>query len=454
MSIRALFGRHCSDTKFRHDLEMKKIQAQKSARAASVQTHTTESSEEPTGPEKSSSIPERSRGSLELGEDGRPRPFPRDRKGLDSQNPRGRQNESPPQEIVSKSPGSQSQSLRRKLILQDLEESRQAKRAKLAQIDGPSSALLDSRTVIDSTNSPKDLDAVSPSVAGGQSDLEQGNPEEWSDEDQTYVDHNTEEQRGYMESCTFFDPEDKVQRCLSCHYELQSLMGMCENCEEDVEPSYLEVHDPNLSARPDYVFTNVDEECMSENDRLKYVGDYLDAGSSAYDSFDEDAELREEYEVNSFIDDASEKSDTDEEEEIDRETEDIYIDWEARFKELKEEHEALVESNASLSSNHHIVLNALVETEDKYHDLLDEIGLPHSSDEDDDDENDGIDEEMDEEGNLLVTHPAPPVPAVHEVVLSTAQDAQSQNSDEVEGERLQDITLQSTHNHTEPEIEL
>ncbi|TVY75938.1 Protein artemis [Lachnellula suecica] len=122
----------------------------------------------------------------------------------------------------------------------------------------------------------------------------------------------------YDSSSVFYDLEDEVARCKDCGHEVWSLLSGCTRCSDE-DPSAV-IYDPKAGPTPGVWF-------------LEQRGEpYLDEDSSAYDSQDEqdDKNFLEEYEVNSFIDDASQE---------DAESEhgspnDEEVDWEARCRSL------------------------------------------------------------------------------------------------------------------------
>lgn len=445
---------------------MGQLQAQKVVRAASVQTHTTESSEE----DDSSITAEPAKAITELKRDnqGRLRLFKRGADQIEDVSPSIVRHRSPPPEIIATSPGSQSQNFRRKAILEQLNEARKAKRPRLAQTDGPASSPLRPRAGTQSGYQDEPIELNSSSM-GDVLDAEPGTPGS-SDEDgiDVYGDEIKDQLR-YLRRQTFYDHRDNVQRCIHCEYELSSLMGHCERCEEvgdddERRTPYYEVLDPEMGPRPEIAINEYDDKFMDEEDRLRYVGDYLDDDSSAYDSQDEKLGFLEQYdEADSFIDTTSEKSDDSEDSDSDEEP-----DWEKKYKSLEADHDTVVAKHKTLGQRHEIILSALQQTEEKYYNLLDDIGILHTSDEDDEDDEE-LEEEIDEEGNILVNPPAL-VPAIHELVIALAED-NSQNSKLSDGRIMdrvdafeavlsddqgwQNISLLSTGpNHSEAEIEL
>jgi hypothetical protein len=199
------------------------------------------------------------------------------------------------------------------------------------------------------------------------------------------------------------DPTDEVLRCKACWSEVWG--GCCTGCEDGPNEAtyYEELDTENERRRPDIVRDEYSDEILDDQDRLELVGDYLDDEESAYDSQDSFGfGFREEYEINSFIDDAfsedGEESSSDGEE-----------DYKVRYKELQASYAALIADRNRLAK--------------VYMDFrMDVLGS------DFEDEND--DEEYDEDG-LLIVQLARPEVVTTEVVLSEAEEEQLSRSSRV-----------------------
>jgi hypothetical protein len=340
-------------------------------------------------------------------------------------------NATPPRKIVAVSPGSESQNLRRKAVLDGLEEG-QVKRARL-QIDGNDSSPLAEST--EHTQPSRPIEPNRPEtieISDDSSHAHTPGSEEDSDGDKSsqrvpfsaFTDENGREisydsdgddcfdgLEDYIEDDTFFDPVDQVTRCKLCGHELwREFIGFCTGCKAGQSGvPYFEILGAQAGARPG-IEPNEYAQVDTDN-RRAVVGDYLDDESSAYDSLDEDPKFSEEYEVNSFIDDDSQSSDG----EDGASSGGGETDYQLRYNQLLTVHEMLVYDYDDLAT----------EFREFRKDVL---GSDFESDSDDMGE-------RDDEGALVVEVAAPD-PVVTELVLSQAQ-AQSQNS-EIDGERIRD----------------
>jgi len=105
------------------------------------------------------------------------------------------------------------------------------------------------------------------------------------------------------EFSTFWDEKDEIFRCSNCSHEVvrtPDTTGYCPSCDRGSTPYYenLESEEPIPGlARDEYT-----EEEVEGADKARLFGDCMDYQTSAYDTQDE-ALMREEYEQNSFIDD-------------------------------------------------------------------------------------------------------------------------------------------------------
>ena len=405
----------------------------------------------------------------------------------------------PPQDITTVSPGSASQNLRRKVILEGLGDSSPTKRPRL-EYGGPGSSpprlALSSRlkptlrtehnlpgvleisddldnaaptlsSDMDSVSAPIIADVSLPPVPDAFSAIQTSNREGIQPVEDPYirkfVDFNSD-----REDNTFIDHEDNVVRCKSCGWEVWTVwmtqIGFCcGDCKESrtnypKEDPYYEVINPKAGPRPGFAPGNYAEYHI-ENLPPQYrtqrnaVGDYLEYHSDAYDTMDEDPDYRSEYDSeDSFIDDASlpgsERGDEDSHSSSGEER----TDYKQLLNELQRKHHRLVDVYESS-------MRDLVDSDYEYHgNSLD--GLNDSDLNLDIDEIDG--------GGALMVGVAVPDPAVAELVLSQAEE-QSQES-EISAGRIRDrvrafeaaagdswnnISMVSTgDNHTREEIEL
>lgn len=386
----------------------------------------------------------------------------------------------PPQKIVARSPGSESQNLRRKAI-DDARGEGPVKRPRL-QTDSPASSPPTSSSIVPSTpgrreqslaavfEEYKESDAVA-SIPGSDADTPQGDAEtaapiidlssvivisdeeesqfeddpyerDWDDGDYEVADNN------------YVDNVDNIVRCRDCGHEVWAVwmtrMGFCTHCNTNghIEP-YFEIINPEAGPCPEINGGEFAEELRGD-DRLNIVGDYIDEDYDTQDEHDEKTHFQEDYDVeDTFIDDASIHDSESRDEGVS--SSDGETDHKQRFDELQARYNRLLTSHLDLADTHDEIMRDI-------------LGSQYGgSDEDDFDT-----ENMDEEGALLVPINNPD-PTVAELVLSQAQE-QSQDS-EISADRLlnrvrafeaadggngwQYISLVSTgDNHTHEEIEL
>lgn len=563
VSVKELFGHECSGDVFRHDAEIREKQAQKlekRRKTASQQTHTTTTSS-PITPNQAAShfmnggsstspfnsprkvLVRNAQGYLRLqdanGEEGTgflkqpvntpPRVGAPDFSG--SQRSLGSTHSlhasTPHQNTPVESPGSASQSARRKLI-RDGAEDAPAKRQKVHS-DRSSPEFLFERAIglttkneaVTQSNSSKvvvksnslefpGLEAIlgpkqsglhfsfssssHPSIGAregtktpaeptteAQLDVPQNSSQ--ADTPGSEADSNREEKSGSrplpgipnqdeprnssMDDAdlgTYFDTDDNITRCTACHYEVWTgSTGFCGRCHDEdvVMPPYYEVFGSETLFGPEErqmpgLEANWDAE---ESELEDMLAPYLDCGSSAYDSQDEESRFAEEYEINSFIDDSPE-ADADAEKSHSSDDEEE-IDWEGAFRKLLGEHDSLSSAHGRLIDKYYGF---------KYKILGDQYDTSDDSEmEDSVDEMDSMDEldEMDEDGLLMVDVKVQD-PAVTELVLSQAMEQTQEES--LSPEQIRDrieafeaasngewhsVTMLSTgDNHTLREIEL
>jgi len=383
----------------------------------------------------------------------------------------------PHRNILAASPGSASQSLRRKAILDGLEE-RDMKRARL-QVDGTNSSpladsgghsnemlqntdmrhshlVIDLRSPVQNPDSEADSDHSSHEGSANDSSANSATLDDEGIEVFDIVDNPF---NVVNPDSTFFDYDDQVLRCRFCGHELWTSTGTGEHMEcrtggED-SPSYVEVIDPEAGLRPAIAADDYSEEMIEGPARRAIVGNYLDVDSSAYDSQDAadnhyaaHNHFKEDYdEQDSFIDDDSQP---DSDSPDDSSSSDEEADWKERYDRLQEAHTSLLNNYGELADDY----DDLVVRYDDLERLNDVSGSDM--------------EERDESGMLVIEVPVPD-PIVTELVLSQAQE-QSQSS-EITPDRIRsrveafeaassvdgwhNISMVSTQdNHTHPEIEL
>lgn len=456
--MKALFGAECSAAIFRHDSEMQELHAASQDHSDDQQSQTTQSTQDSLAMPPLSSPVQRVVESPKSKMESVPK---KTSDMLGAFVPKGKElsvaqleripTSTPPREIVAISPGSESQNLQRREIMDGYNESR-AKRARLEyhhdsespkfsrHPTNPSPPRVDKRDY-ENVSGEASLDVESHLQSDAMSQRSNSNrsdsaPDVRSLETTSLVattasdavlsgQDEEEEEFGLP---TYWDDVDEVTRCHNCGHEAWTSSGPCTGCEggQTLEPG---------------------SEYYLDTSRYA-VGDYLDDQSSAYDSQDS-ARTDEEYEINSFIDDDNLLGTT--ANEGDSSSSDSETDYKERFTSLAAAYNVLLEKHDDLMDEH--------ETFKK-----DILGS------DFDNENDSYNSEVDEDGMVLVNVDVPD-PTVIDVIISHAQD-QSQASeiseDRVrnrieayeaaegrEGQSWHNISLVSTgDNHTHLETEL
>ncbi|KUJ08807.1 uncharacterized protein LY89DRAFT_764166 [Mollisia scopiformis] len=396
LSISNLFGRLCSSRNFRHEKEMDQWRANRVENLASQQTHTTTTSQSSqfvtSSPEPIRTIQNGTQPEYRLQEN----PFAQ----VGFVHREGNENlywfenmATSPSQILAISPNGESQGLRRKAIGEQLEGS-EVKRV---------------RRSYDGSDSSPEASAEDDNVP---------TPESCFDEEDST---SSLERLSYVEEPEHlydkFDVADEVWRCRSCDHEvLGGPGGFCtgKDCTESEARSashYMEVLDPEAPPLPE-IARNEDANQLLEGDRLKeVVGSCLDYDSSAYDSYDSEKHFSEEYDQNSFIDDAeSEEDEGRERSRKDDSSGDDGPDYENMFNQLQAQHTKLI--------------NDFSELDNSFRDFRRDVGV-FSSDDDDDE----LDEEVDDEG-LYVVDVRVPDPVTTDIVVFHAQE-QSQESEDL-----------------------
>jgi hypothetical protein len=436
------FGTYCSGSVHRHDLEMRQQIARQYVHEDDQRTNTTQS----TTDSETSDDEEPAQGSKN---------YPQ---RLDSVNsPRltieSDQNPLDAGAFINKSPGSRSQSLRRSLIVKDLED-RASKRIRLLSVD------IGGRTCDSEVQDASVFPLISPAVANYHGMQQESHPRF----PVTTLDEAAISNHELGNALTY--ERTMMPRCQHCEGEYWSasgeFCGVCTIGREQTPPYYEVVNSDDgvhgcFGVAPD----DVTETIANGEMRRHYVGDYLDVDSSAYDTQDEEVDFHEDYEKNSFIDDTPSVSASDQDEEDCgglSECEEP-TSWSIKFKELQSKHAALLSEHSMLKQQQEVTLGALEETETLYYDLLDEIDLRTGEEE----------AETDDNGVVVVTPSAPSV-LVTELILTSSvnhsQETQSPNAGsrdsmpqntmvEESAWTWQDVSLMSAgNNHTEAEIEL
>jgi hypothetical protein len=176
---------------------------------------------------------------------------------------------------------------------------------------------------------------------------------------ESYDNDNTERERHHEveDNDTYFDFLDNVERCIHCSHEIWDYGESCTN-EECTKGALHGRYFEGMDYDDPYPEIFLDEYC--DESELQYrqslADDYLDNQSSAYDTQDETKnheDFFEEYEVGSFIDDASERSDKSDsdsshgEDHIEDSIEDLHTQYASlidRFEMMKKDNRDLRES--------------------------------------------------------------------------------------------------------------
>lgn len=320
----------------------------------------------------------------------------------------------PPREISALSPGSESQSLRRKAVLEELPEER-VKRARFKYESGdtsPIAARQQSRPFEGQGDIQPDItDTLT--APGPNSYSEVDPPLEENDSTDSEVEENPNAR---------WDPGDGIFRCGSCGYELWDFRGECSTCHPEGKSGYFEVVDPNLGLVPGIVRgqSDTDGSSIDSEEKIELVGDCLDFDSSAYDSQDERDEHNDEYEIDSFIDDESIRDSEEEDDSLSDDEDEI--DYKQKFLELRTDYFNLVDEYG--------------ETVEEYEEFK-QIVMGSDYEGYDSDEL-----EMNEEGIVIVDVP-PPDPVLAEVILSQSMQ-ESQSQDLGDSDSLADELAQAT----------
>lgn len=406
--MKHLFGQHCSPTRFRHDEEMRELQSKRLPQALSQQSHTTNSTQLSPARPKKADFPGPAENTILIGR-------------ASSSVMTGSDATTPPYEILATSPGSESQSLRRKAIMEGIVEGR-VKRARLHSECDESSPVPDSQAQNEgSTPSPLETrENIQPNLthtttATGRSPSFQGSSS--TDKERPEDEENPDE---------YWDPNDEVFRCGSCRHELWISGQPCTECSVEEGHTYFEVTESDLRPIPRIVHGEVDtNSTLDDEGRIELMGDILDFDSSAYDSQDERDGHDDLYEINSFIDDESSLNfqDGGEDSSSDEET-----DYKQKFFELQNDYFELVDEYGSYVEEH--------EEMKRYF-----LGSDYESSQGPDD-----DLEFTEDGAVMVDIP-PLDPVLTEVVLSQSlQESQSQEAGPPDS--FEDELVSATEGHS------
>jgi hypothetical protein len=384
--MKNLLGLYCSATTFRHDEEMRELHAKRLSQVLEKQPRLTHSTQQ------SSSSPIRSASSG----------------GVDTTiivrktNPpiMAIDHVATPPEILATSPGSESQSLRRKAVLEGLMEER-VKRARLQLDHNESSRTRSQLPSHGLQQSPAgSRQNIQSTLLGIHSSDDRGPPTQGD----SLMDDERDGERHNLDA--YWDPTDEVYRCGSCGYELWISKGECIECSTEEQQNYFEVLDPDLGLRPGIgrVDGNTDSN-IDFDEKIELLGDCIDFDSSAYDSQDERDEHNDVYEINSFINDESILNPKDEDNDS---SSDEDTDYEQKFYELQIDYFNLVDEYDE-TLNEYDELRRDVLGSDYYNSIY------------------GSDDPAFNEAGIVMVNVAPPDPLLTEVILSQSeQDSRSQ----------------------------
>jgi hypothetical protein len=391
-----LFGPHCTAKTFRHDTEMRELLTEHQSQRSSEQSQMVNSTQSlPSSPVQGNAVtPSRTSLVTNRNSHGELRAF--DAQGNEPRSPAvaGEDVSSPPRKILAMSPGSESQNLRRKAILDGLGEAR-VKRMRLefnSLESSPDDQFSADDRALNLFKGHEDADQnTSELLVSMAHPSSQGSPPISLSEDS----------EGEQDFEGYWDTVDEIYRCKSCGHELWSFRGQCTGCSAGEEVPYCEVMDPELGPRPTIALSEYElADNVTLGERADLLGSCLDFDSSAYDSQDERDCHEDEYEINSFIDDNSPQISEDGN---DGSSSDGETDYKGKFRRLQATYQILFEDYTNLIDEH----------EELKQDVL---GSDYDGFE-------GMDE-VEEEGMVLVDV-APPDPVLAELVLSQT-DAESQ----------------------------
>lgn len=456
LSMKHSYSKYCTDNTFRHDHEMRQlITMQREDDDDDQKTHTTESESSDSGDErdvlesvfKKPPLPQHSEqssghsgASARSGEHSTPRHVPA------------------PAEIIAISPNSQSQNLRRTLIMAGLENlQNDSKRPRLD--DSPSG---ESTTMIggrDTTPSRLVPAVVEQSLKMRQDHVLQQGIEEDASSSCPGADTPTssaENVEPHNEAVS--DKEVHFGWCEKCHAECW-YEDYCTACDGDRDdPPYRETIDDGEEVL-DVVYDEFTDVYFEEETRREMLGadEYLDVDSEAYDTMDEEGYERSELEVASWIDDRSDipSNSSGKSDESDGEGDDDEY-WEIENASLQRRLEAAEAKLEKERQAHQFTRVERDTAREHYFDLLERQ------------EEDYYDEDEDEidENGLHLVNPVIQNPTLAEVVLAHVNE-ESQSS--ATSGRIRDridaandaeqgwgnVSIVSAgFNHTEEEIEL
>ncbi|KAL3425052.1 artemis protein [Phlyctema vagabunda] len=377
-SMKSLFGQHCSGQLFRHDMQMEHMHSEllRNFGLPQDQIHSS------------------------IGQDERSSIYSTPSKKSSSQ------------DVIGVSPGSASQGVRRRALVETLEQLR----GKRPRLSGETSSSL-------SDPSDNFRAQLYDREIGQLQRIDQNNI---SSQHPLLTDvqlHEDTSGSEYAESQAFYDSDDEVMRCKTCEHEFWAPVGPCTNCDSG-KTQFMEVLEPQQEVKMQIVEDEYESETDAANPLQQELAEnYLDYQSSAYDSQDV-ASVDEDYEKNSFIDDAPINGDeSDGESSADDEP-----NYKALFEDVSKDMIALQEQHYDLIDMHDSLLDEYTEFR---RDLLGSDDEPEftrdSFASNDDSENDMPD-------SIKVVDVAPPEPMVTEITLGTGGGLQQDETTNVHGE--------------------
>lgn len=309
--------------------------------------------------------------------------------------------------------------------------------------------------------SPDDLDDNSPGckrqrLEGDIGDCDSSDIDEVSSSGDSYdyiSGHLSQDWPDGFPDVSYWDNDDDVYRCVLCSHEMWTVYGLCSGCDSGEIPYFEDTElsesrfDDQEEKHPRLFLTEYEDcEDMDHMTRRCLTAQYLD-GPSGYES-DEDKEA-EEYEINSFIDDASIQSE--EETDGDSTSNDDDSDYKRLYLELQAKHSQLWIDYAELHDEHDELQKGF---------LGSDYGLDDSANDDSIYDGDDV---------LLAVDVETKDPAIVEVIPSDSQMADSQGAalgldriasrvesyDATLGGEWESVPLVSVRdNHAAPEVQL
>jgi hypothetical protein len=180
----------------------------------------------------------------------------------------------------------------------------------------------------------------------------------------------------------YWDEVDSIYRCETCHHEIWSTAclegGFCTGCGNG-QTSYVE--DIALNPRPRVFSDEYDSDSVTSETKQEIYEEHLDYQSSAYDTQDEDADLDEDYERNSFIDDEvieEPKSEDDGNEDGESGSDDEgkeKTDFKQAFENMQKSYQELLASHSALILEHDEMMRDFLGSDYEDDEEMDGMGI-------------------------------------------------------------------------------